>query len=77
MFLQDLFEAQTVPSNRYEPRDDKTGAEENHSRKVRLTLEQINKLRRMNQVRNLEQSKQDEFFQVIYGAGAQPQQPEL
>jgi site-specific recombinase XerD len=73
MYLHDLFENQTVPNNRYDPTSDKTAPKLTHTRKVRLTFEQINKLRRMNQVREIEQTRQNEFFQMIYAPpAAQP-----
>lgn len=73
MQLNDLFENSQVPNSRYSAEDDRTVLRAKNSRKVRLTLEQINKLRRMHEVRKLEQSKQDEFFKTIYGAP--PPQP--
>jgi hypothetical protein len=73
MYLHDLYESQPVPKDRYDEKSDKTGAKPRHTRKIRLTLEQINKLRRMNSIRKLEQTDQDKFFKEIYGA--KPEQP--
>lgn len=69
MNLKDLTESRdtVVPADRYNEEDDKTKMKAAHSRKVRLTLEQINKLRRMQEVRRVEEKKQEEFFKVIYG----------
>lgn len=75
MFLRDLYEDTEVPDNRYDAKADKTANKPRHTRKVRLTLEQINKLRRMNQVRKVEQAEQEKFFQVIYGTP--PEQPSM
>lgn len=75
MQLKDLFENSEVPNNRYSVEDDKTAVKAKNTRKVRLTLEQINKLRRMHEVRKLEQKKQNDFFKTIYGAP--PAEPTL
>ena len=66
MILRDLFE-DVVPQSRYDVKDDETMLKEKNTRKVRLTLFQINKMRRMNEVRKLEQQKQWDFFKTIYG----------
>lgn len=69
MRLLDLMEdSQTIPNNRYDAREDDAVKRPDDTRKVRLTLEQISKLRRMQEVRKLEQKKQQDFFKVIYGA---------
>lgn len=68
MKLNQLFEdIDPVPNSRYDAEDDKTVLKAENTRKVRLTLEQINKLRRMQEVRKVELKKQHEFFQTIYG----------
>ena len=67
MKLNQLFEGiDEVPSSHYDAADDKTLLKAENTRKIRLTLEQINKLRRMQEVRKVEQKKQNEFFQTIY-----------
>lgn len=75
MQLKDLFEDSKVPNSRYNVEDDKTVVRAKNTRKVRLTLDQINKLRRMHEVRKLEQKKQNDFFKTIYGAP--PAEPAL
>lgn len=75
MQLKDLFEDSKVPNSRYNVEDDKTVVRAKNTRKVRLTLDQINKLRRMHEVRKLEQKKQNDFFKAIYGAP--PAEPAL
>ena len=72
MFLKDIMENTEVPQNRYDAKEDKNAVKPNDTRKVRLTLEQINKLRRMQEVRQAEQKQQEEFFKTIYGTPAQP-----
>jgi hypothetical protein len=72
MFLKDIMENTEVPQNRYDAKDDKNAVKAKDTRKVRLTLEQINKLRRMQEVRSAEQKNQEEFFKTIYGVPAQP-----
>jgi len=72
MQLRDLFEdIEPIPQTRYDSDDDKTMTKAKDTRKVRLTLAQINKLRRMHDVRRVEQQKQNDFFKVIYGATPQ------
>ena len=66
MILKDLFE-DVVPQSRYDASEDETMLKEKNTRKIRLTLFQINKMRRMNEVRKLEQQKQWDFFKTIYG----------
>ena len=68
MKLDQLFEGvDSVPNDRYDASADKSQLKAENTRKVRLTLEQINKLRRMNEVRKVELKKQHKFFQTIYG----------
>lgn len=47
------------------------------SRKTKLTLRQIRKLRKMNDVRNYEKSKYLKKVHEQYGATAQEQQPAI
>lgn len=68
MFLKDLMESSEVPQNRYDAKEDNNVHKPTDTRKVWLTLEQINKLRRMQEVRRAEQKQQEEFFKTIYGA---------
>jgi hypothetical protein len=69
MHLRDLMEnTEKVPDQRYDAKDDESVQRPDDTRKVRLTLEQINKLRRMQEVRKIEQKKQEDFFKTIYGA---------
>lgn len=68
MRLLDLMEDfEKVPEQRYDAKDDDSVVRSKDTRKVRLTLQQINKLRRMQEVRKMEQKKQEDFFKVIYG----------
>lgn len=69
MYLKDLMEDNNpIPNNRYDASADENVKRPTDTRKVRLTLQQINKLRRMQEVRKAEQKKQEEFFKTIYGA---------
>lgn len=73
MYLKDLMEDSTpIPNNRYDAASDENVKRPNDTRKVRLTLQQINKLRRMQEVRKAEQKKQEEFFKTIYGTPPAP-----
>lgn len=67
MYLKDLFE-DVIPQDRYNAKDDDTVLKEKNTRKIRLTLTQISRMRRMSEVRKVEQKKQWDFFKQIYGA---------
>jgi len=44
------------------------------TRKTRLTLEQLNQIRRTSEAREVEQAKELEFVQMMYGQPAQEEQ---
>ena len=56
---------------RYEPDDDESIVRKSDTRKTRLTLRQLNRLRRMRDVKRLEKSKDLEIIRKMY---AQPKQ---
>jgi hypothetical protein len=68
MFVQDLFE-EVVDDARYDAADDHSQLKMSDTRKTRLTLEQINKLRLMNDQRKIEMQQKLENIQKQYGMG--------
>lgn len=74
MKLRDLFEEAQLPGfdhnndQRYDASEDQQVRKYKDTRKSRLTLEAINKLRRIHEVRQLELKKQNEFLSTIYAA---------
>lgn len=51
----------------YDPKEDQTALKVNDTRKTRLTLQHINKLRTMNELRAVEAKKKVERVQKQYG----------
>lgn len=63
-----LFEMFTVIPDGYQtPSDDRSVAKKSDTRKTRLTLKQINKLRTMNDIRKIEHEKDVEKAVKQYG----------
>ena len=63
MDLNDLFE-----KNRYSVEDDKSTLIIGDTRKVKLTLEQINKLRRIKEAKKIEEYEKLQKVKAQYGA---------
>ncbi len=77
MILRELFyidKDKRALSNdmRYEPRRDITGISKDDTRKTRLTLEQINQLRKASEAHILEQEQELQFVKTMYGAPPTP-----
>lgn len=74
MKLTDLFESEQAPGHdhandgRYDAASDKQVRKFKDTRKSRLTLEAIAKLRKIHEIRQLELKKQNEFLSTIYAA---------
>jgi hypothetical protein len=74
MKLYDLFESAENTINphqddgRYDATEDQQVRKFKDTRKSRLTLEGINKLRRIHEVRQVELKKQNDFLSTIYAA---------
>lgn len=71
MILRELFyvdnDAKAVSNDmRYSPDRDFTAVKRDDTRKTRLTLKQINELRKASEQHILEQEKELEFVQVMY-----------
>jgi hypothetical protein len=69
MFVQDLFE-NVQDDARYDAADDHSQLKITDTRKTRLTLQQINKLRLMNDQRKIEMKQKLENIQKQYGMSA-------
>lgn len=77
MILRELFfhdkDSQALASDmRYNPSRDFTSLKRDDTRKTRLTLKQINELRKASEQHILEQEKELEFIQQMYQTPAQP-----
>lgn len=68
MYIIELFDP--MPYGYATEKDDKSGASFRSSRKTRLTLAQLNKLRIMNDVRKFEQEGKLEKVKTQYAAPA-------
>jgi len=77
MILRELFyidnDAKKIANDlRYNPSRDSTSLAKNDTRKTRLTLGQINELRKASEQHILEQEKELEFIEIMYKVPAQP-----
>jgi hypothetical protein len=77
MILRELFYAdndmKAVASDmRYDPSRDSESMKRGDTRKTRLTLKQINELRKSSEAHILEQEKELEFVEIMYKPPAQP-----
>lgn len=59
---------------RYSADRDISVVKSDDTRKTRLTLEQLNQIRRTSEAREIEQAKELEFVQMMYGQPAQEEQ---
>jgi len=60
---------------RYDARRDTSVVEKDDTRKVRLTLRQINQLRKQTEAHEFEQVAEREFIQLMYGQPPAGQEP--
>ena len=77
MILRELFyadpDSKAVSNDmRYSADRDVTSVKRDDTRKTRLTLKQINELRKASEQHILEQEKELEFVQVMYATPAEP-----
>ena len=56
-----------IEDNRYDATKDTAVVKKNDSRKIRLTLEQINTLRKQSEMHEAEEQAETEFIQQMYG----------
>jgi hypothetical protein len=76
MILNELFyfdknTLEMSQDGRYSPEDDSDVMEKSDTRKTRLTLEQINKLRAASDLHEQEKEQELEFIRQMYGLAAQ------
>jgi len=70
LFYYDKETIEPVEDDRYEERDDQSPLEYTDTRKTRLTLRQINKVRKASELHNTEQDKEFDFIRQMYGVAA-------
>jgi len=78
MILRELFyfDPQTVEpveDKRYDANDDESDVDKKDTRKTRLSLKQIQKIRKSSELHNEEKLKELEFVKQMYGIAAQQQ----
>jgi hypothetical protein len=75
MILRELFyfdpeTVEPVDDKRYEPEYDQSPLEKSDTRKTRLTLRQINRVRKASELHKEEQEKELFFVRQMYGVAA-------
>lgn len=75
MILRELFyfdkdTLEYTDNNRYEPENDDSPVDYDDTRKTRLTLKQINRIRKASDLHNEEKKKDLQFIRQMYGASA-------
>jgi hypothetical protein len=76
MILRELFyfdpeTLEPVQNDRYEPQHDDSPIKSNDTRKTKLTLRQINRIRKASQLHNKEAQEELQFIRQMYGIAAQ------
>jgi hypothetical protein len=77
MILREIFyfdkeTVQPVDDKRYEPEYDESPVEIEDTRKTRLTLSQINRIRKASELHTEEKMKELQFVKQLYGITSQP-----
>lgn len=70
----DDFDADLIADKRYEPEDDKHKLELSDTRKTRLSLKQINQMRKNYEAHMAELAMESELIQAQYATPVQPAQ---
>ena len=70
LFYYDKETLEPIEDDRYEERDDDSPLEYDDTRKTRLTLRQINKVRKAAELHTKEQDKELDFVRQMYGVAA-------
>jgi len=70
LFYYDKETFEPIEDDRYDERDDDSPVEYNDTRKTRLTLRQINKVRKAAELHTKEQDKELDFVRQMYGLAA-------
>jgi len=73
-FYFDRETLETLDDKGYDPSFDQSITQKKDTRKTRLTLKQLNDIRRTSEAREVEQAKELEFVQMMYGQPAQEEQ---
>ena len=73
MQLNEFFHnfAQASANARYDNQEDQTVIKSETTRRSRLTLKEINKLRRMKEIKAIETKTQEEFIATMYSSPAE------
>lgn len=76
MILRELFyidddTLELTDKNQYEPQYDDSIVKRSDTRKTRLTLRQINRVRKASEIHNNEKVKELDFVRQMYGIAAQ------
>jgi len=76
MILRELFyfnkeTLEPQENDRYDPEYDSTPAKRSDTRKAKLTLRQINRIRKASELHNREQTEELQFVRQMYGIAAQ------
>lgn len=76
MILRELFyfdpeTLEPVQNDRYEPQYDESPIKASDTRKTKLTLRQINRIRKASQLHNKEAQEELQFIRQMYGIAAQ------
>jgi len=70
LFYYDKETFEPIEDDSYDERDDQSPLEYNDTRKTRLTLRQINKVRKAAELHTKEQDKELDFVRQMYGIAA-------
>jgi hypothetical protein len=75
MILREIFyfdpeTVEPVENNRYEPQHDDTPLKASDTRKTKLTLRAINRIRKASDLHNQEQTNELDFVRQMYGLAA-------
>jgi hypothetical protein len=70
LFYHDPETVQSVEDKRFEPEYDQSPLEKTDTRKTRLTLSQINRIRKASELHIEEKKKELEFIKQMYGIAA-------
>ena len=70
LFYHDPETVEPVEDKRYEPEYDDSPLEKKDTRKTRLTLSQINRIRKASELHTEEKRKEQEFVKQMYGLAA-------
>ncbi len=70
MRVLDLYETSV-----YDPAEDRLNKRDDDTRKPKLTLKHLNKLRKMREFKKLDMKEREDFWEIIYGIPEEPMEP--